>query len=508
MQTSSAVGAAIATRPQLGFSGGHVGSMRSHAAVLEGVALLRPVYWIAGCLAAAVALRYGGIEAATITFAALIALWAFAEPRTTLWLSTAFMVFLFVFFQREAPLGDELPEEFFFWGSGLALITAGLIVAALFSSHVSWAAARKRFVAPASLAMLGMLFAVLAASVYGMFVGNDPFAVVRQLFGCVLLPVSYFLGLALLRSSGDVSLWIHRACWCVALGSLWYAVKLSFASAALGYYYREQSPLAGYAGAIGVIAFSKLIEERQAWPWLLAFGHLAVCAVAILLMGSRAALASLIVGAGVLIIVTFRRRGTGAMMTATLLVVGAFAGAMYLGNQMIKKTGLAGDIARRFVITVSEDASFRGRMSQMGYVIEEFERHPVLGAGMGSVTVFFAPGMEGRVRVTSVDNGWGYVMLKTGALGLVAFAVLMSFLFRDSFRGQSRMMAGSLRADRMALLGVLVYGLTVFWSGPAFFHFTSAAFFGVLMSGTVILAEASRSTARASAVAELPTAMD
>jgi O-antigen ligase len=170
---------------------------------------------------------------------------------------------------------------------------------------------------------------------------------------------------------------------------------------------------------------------------------------------------------------------------------------------MIKKPGLAGDISRRFVIAVSEDASFRGRMSQMGYVVQEFERHPVLGAGMGSVTVFFAPGMEGRVRVTSVDNGWGYVMLKTGALGLAAFAILMTFLFRDSLQGLSRMAAGRLRSDRMALLGVLVYGLTVFWSGPSFFHFTSAAFFGVLLSGTVVLAEARRSSERAPAAAEL-----
>jgi len=508
MQTIRADGRAAISRQPLGFGVDRIESWNDRAAVLEGVALLRPVYWIAGCLAAAVALRYGGIEAATITFAVLIALWVFAEPRTTLWLATAFMVFLFVFFQREAPLGDELPEEFFFWGSGLALITTGLVVATFFSSQVAWVSARKRFIAPASLAMLGMLFAILVASVDGLFVGNEPFAVVRQLFGCVLLPVSYFLGLTLLRSSGDVNRWIGRVSWCVALGSLWYAVKLSFASAALGYYYREQSPLAGYAGAIGVIAFSGLIEERRAWAWLGALAQFAICVFAILLMGSRAALASLVAGAVVLVIVMFRRRGVGAMALAALLVAGAFAGASYFGNQMVKKSGLAGDVSRRFVITVSEDASFRGRMSQMEYVVQEFERHPVLGAGMGSVTVFFAPGMAGRVRVTSVDNGWGYVMLKTGALGLAAFAVLMTLLFRDSFQGLSQMTAGRLRSDRMALLGALVYGLTVFWSGPSFFHFTSSAFFGVLLSGTVVLAEASRLTARAPAVAELPEVAD
>ena len=323
MRTSSTGEGTFVTRPSPGFSAGRIGSRRDQVAVLEGVALLRPVYWITGFLAAAVALRYGGIEAATITMAALIALWGFVEPRTTLWLATAFMVCLFVFFQREAPLGDELPEEFFFWGSGLALITVGLVVATFFSAQVAWVAVRKRFVVPASLAMLGMLFVILVASVDGLFVGNEPFAVARQLFGCVLLPVSYFLGLALLRSSGDVDFWLRRVTWCVALGSLWYAVKLSFASASLGYYYREQSPLAGYAGAIGVIAFSELIEKRQGSSRFLAISQLAVCVFAILLMGSRAALASLVVGAGVLVIVAFRRRGVGAMVLAALRIAGA-----------------------------------------------------------------------------------------------------------------------------------------------------------------------------------------
>src|SRR5579864_7104731 len=100
----------------------------------EGVALLWPVYLVLGSMGAVAAFLLAGIEAASLTIAAFIALWAFVEPRTTLWLGTAFMIFLFVFFQTTAPLGDELPEEFFYWGIGIALITAGLTVATIFSS--------------------------------------------------------------------------------------------------------------------------------------------------------------------------------------------------------------------------------------------------------------------------------------------------------------------------------------------------------------------------------------
>ena len=472
-----------------------------------GIALLRPVYWIGACIVAGAAFYFGGLEAVTFAIAVLIALWAFAEPRTALWLLTAFMVYLFVFFQREAPLGDELPEEFLFWGIGVALITGGLVTATIFSSHVDWSLVRKRLVMPTSFAMLCMLFAVLAAASYGLFLGNESFVVARQTFGCVILPIYYLLAVALLRSAADVEHWLRRSCWCVALGSAWYAVKLSSASAALGYYYREQSPLVGYAGAVGVIAWSTLIEERRPWLRLQALAQGTACLLAIILMGNRAALASLLAAAGVLSVVAFRRRGIAAMAMAALLVSGAFAGVAYFGNQMLERRGLTGAIAGRFVITVSEDHSFQGRMAQMDFVVREFERNPVLGAGMGSVSVFFAPGL-GRVRVTSVDNGWGYVMLKMGSLGLAAFAALMALLFRDAFQALFRAEARPLRPDSMALLGVLFYGLVVFWSGPSFFHFTSAAFFGTALAGIVVLAEARRSIAGVPPHATFPAAPD
>jgi hypothetical protein len=475
--------------------------------VPAGLALLRPVYWIAAALAAGAAFHYVGIEAATLTFAALIGLWAFFEPRTSLWLATAFMIYVFVFFQREAPLGDELPEEFFFWGTGLALITAGLAAATLFTSQVDWPLLRKRALAPASIAMLGMLLAILAASVYGLFAGNEPFAVARQLFGCVLLPVYYFVSLALFRSAGDAENWLRRVSWCVTLGSLWYAVKLLSASAARGYYYREQSALVTYAGAVAAVALCGFAERR--WTTKIRAGfQFVVCVLAILSMGGRASLAGLVAAAGLLFLLAAYRRGLAAIAVAALLLSGVVAGGTYAGNFLLERPGLAGDIARRFLITLSQDHSFQGRMAQMGYVVDEFERHPVLGAGMGSVTVFIAPGEQGRIRVTSVDNGWGYVMLKMGAVGLAAFSLTIALLFREAFRHLEAAGRGRLRSISLAFLGLLAYSLVTFWGGPLFFHFTDVAFFGAALGAIVVLAEARRSVASMPPRAAPPAAAD
>ncbi|HTS13127.1 MAG TPA: O-antigen ligase family protein [Candidatus Limnocylindrales bacterium] len=462
--------------------------------VPEGIQLLGPVYWIAGGMLAGVSFRYGGIEALTIVLAILVALWAFADSHNALELCTLFMVYLFVFFQREAPLGEELPEEFFFWGAGVALITAGLCGAALLSSGTSWPLVRKRMTSWPSLAMWAMLIMIVGAAANGLFLGNQPFAVVRQLFGCLLLPTYYFIALVILRSSDQVARWLVRSSWAVALGAAWYVLKLLSASMARGVYYREQSPLTGYAGVIGVVAFAGILEQRNLWRKATAFVQASICSTAIVLMGNRAALASLTIAAGLLVIVCVRRRGWLATTLATIVVASAIAGAFYYGNRFLDNRGIGGDIARRFIIKVSDDRSFQGRMAQMDAVMDVIRKRPVLGAGMGSETVFVAP-EEGRLRLTSVDNGWGYVMLKTGLLGLAIFVAFLALILRESLRNLLRSTPGTLRSNSLALLGLLLFGLVVFWSGPSLLHFTSAGFFGTALAATSVLAESRHAAA-------------
>ena len=460
----------------------------------SGVQLLRPVYWIGAAIVAGVAFHFGEIEALAISLAALIALWSFVEPRATLWSATLFMMFLFVFFQSEAPLGEELPQEFFYWGTGVALITAGLCAATLFSRKADWPLARRRFRAPASIAMLCMLLMIIGAAANGLFLGNAPFAVARQVFGCTLFPVYYFASLALLRSAEDVDRWLKGIQWAVALGAFWYVQRLSIASFTLGRYFREQSPITTYAGAVGAIAFAILLDGRRPWRWLQAFAQFAACAMAIIMMGNRAALASLTIAAGLLVIVCVRRRGWLATTLATIVVAGAIAGSFYYGNRFLDSRGIGGDIARRFIIKVSDDRSFQGRMAQMDAVMDVIRKRPVLGAGMGSETVFLAP-EEGRLRLTSVDNGWGYVMLKTGLLGLAIFVAFLALILRESLRNLLRSTAGTLRSNSLALLGLLLFGLVVFWSGPSLLHFTSAGFFGTALAATSVLAESRQAAA-------------
>jgi hypothetical protein len=459
------------------------------AALPEGLALIRPIYWVAGSIAAGAALVYGGIETASFVTAAIIALWAFVEPRTTLWLCTAYMIFLFVFFQTTAPLGEEVPEEFFYWGIGIAFITTGLVAATFFSSQVDWALARERLGAGTSIAMLAMLLVILAATVYGLFAGNQMFAVMRQLFGCLLLPVYYFISIVLLRSAADVELWLRRVSWVVAIGSAWYVQRLSLISFAHGTYYREQSPLVAYSGAIAVMAWSQLIVRRRMGPRLQALAHLLLCLSAILLMGNRAALGSFLAASMALsLLVVWRRRVFTLALIACLLPIGIGV-APYVMTRLIESRGLAGYITDRFIFVLSEDQSYQGRLAQTDVVMNMVGNQPILGAGMGSENTFIIPGEQHRVKVASVDNGWGYLLLKMGYVGLAAFLTLVTVLLKNGLSGLGGVRNAALRANRLAAIGVFLYALVSFLGGPTFFHFSVAPFFATALGSLVVLGE-------------------
>lgn len=471
---------------------------KPHAA--SGFALLRPVLLVAGAIAAGVAFYLGGIEAATIAIAAAIALWAFVEPRAALWLATAFMAYLFVFFQSTAPLGEDLPAEFLFWGIGVALITAGLTLACLFSRQVDWGHARRRLASPASNAMLAMLLLILASSVYGLEAGNQFFAVARQLFGCLLLPAYYFAAVVLFRASEDVALWLRRVSWVVALGSLWYAEKLSSLSFARGTYYREQSPLAAYGGAITVVAWIAMLHERRILRWLEALAQFLACISGTLLMGNRAALGSAAIAIAVMTALILWKRRILFLALAMTLVPIAVGLAPYLTTRLLESRNLTGMIAGRFIFALEEDQSYQGRVAQMEVVMNTVNDRPVLGAGMGSTNTFLMPG-EHRLKVASVDNGWGFLLLKMGYLGLAVFLALLGFLLKSGLQELGRTADRSRRKTRLAIIGVFFYALVSFFGGPTFFHFSVAPFFAAFLGAQVGLSEAA--TSRASGCEEI-----
>lgn len=459
--------------------------------------LSTPAFWIVAAIASGAALALGGIAALTIALAVAIGLWAFIKPESALWMSTAFVVFVFVFFRLVPPSGPVLPEEYFYWGYGLLIITAGLGAALFVSRRVDWRLAKNRLRTPASRAMLLMLLVLFVSSIYGVLMGNDSFAVARQFFSSVLLVIYYLLAIAILRTPRDVDLWLGRVRWVVVLGAAWYGLKLALTSFTEGSYYRETSHLAGYAGVIAAVAWNEMLHPRHPSAWLRYGLQLVCCVSAVLMMGNRAAMGSLVVVALFLISLTALRRNVTVLVVACCLALLTGILVPQALERLTQTRGLTGEIATRFFDPLAEDRSYLGRVAQWGVVVERVTEQPILGDGMGGEFTYLAPGESYLWTTTYVDNGWGFVLLKMGLLGLGAFLVLLGVFLRCAFKRLETAGSSRLHVNRLSLLAVLLFGLVSFLSGPTFFHFSGSGFFGAVFGSILVLAEARQQVADA-----------
>jgi O-antigen ligase len=433
-----------------------------------------------------------GIEAATMLLALLIGGFALVQPRSGLWASTAFMVYAFVFFQRSSQAGSEMPWEFYYWAAGISIITLGLCIARLRVPRGRSSSTKTPQQAKFDRAMLLMLLVILVAALYGLYEGNNFLAVARQLFGCLLLPVYYWLGKSFFRTPEDVDHWLHLVSWAVVAGAGWYAAKLAVMSVWEGAYYREQSQLGTYVGAIGAVLFVQFLEGRRFRKRLLLGAAFVVCVLALVMLGARVITGSL---AATSLIFAFVRREKRSLARrflglAFLVAVGSFAVTAFA--QLVQEPGLLGQIADRFSpYQLDEDNSYVGRLAQWQEVADITQQHPLLGAGLGaefSYSFLLAAGTPQSYVTTYVDNGWGFVLLKMGTLGLVAFLFLAGTFLWFGLDRVAHCSDPGVKLIHKCLLAIVLYGLIGFIGGPSFFHFTQSGFFGTACGALAALA--------------------
>jgi O-antigen ligase len=454
--------------------------------------LLRPVFWIGGMVLVGLSYALAGEEGMSIALSLLIALWALIEPSTALWMSTGFMVAMFSFFRRTAPHGEELPEELIYWGTGLLIISLGL-VAGLFSSRaVGWSALKSRLRTRNSAAMALMVLVCLLASLYGLWVGNSLAVVARQLAGFALWFGYYFITLAVVRTHAEVDRLLRWLRWVVVAAAALYLGKLVLANLGAASWYREASHLAFMSGTIAVVVWNELLHAPNSIARLRYGAQFLCCVATILFMGSRASLGSLIAVATAMPFLLFalRKKHLATLITACCLLAGAMAWGPAWVERLHARSDLVGQMADRFLIVPQEDPSYVGRTEQWRVVLETVKQKPILGAGMGSEFGFFAPGYRWQVRTTFVDDGWGYLLLKTGLLGLAGLLLVLVFFFASALKGLTAVRVPRLEVNSISLLMILLYQLIGFLSGPTFFHFSGAAFVGTVFGCIVVLSEA------------------
>jgi hypothetical protein len=231
---------------------------------------------------------------------------------------------------------------------------------------------------------------------------------------------------------------------------------------------------AGFAFVLAVA--SRLVPKAESTAkavWVSA----CVLLPAVVLSGSRGILGTVVLTSLLVVMISRGRlllRLSPLLLTITLLVSLVVLRANY---EVIEEYVIA-----KFVIAPDEDASFLGRVAEMQAVAEAVQRNPVLGSGTLASYTFFDP-LFGLRETPFVDNGLGYLLMKTGLLGTAIFSLLVVAWLR---------LLWSLRkltsADSLVPIVTLLFYLAFLPFGSGFFDLKYSWLIGIMCGYSLYLA--------------------
>lgn len=213
--------------------------------------------------------------------------------------------------------------------------------------------------------------------------------------------------------------------------------------------------------------------------WLAA----AILFLAILLCGSRSVLGSV-----VLVILAFvlawhaKTRLRLGLLAAVGTLVFLLGPSLAPASLFDSEESLLGSLSKRFLSSPTEDTSFLARGSEMLAVAEAVRENPLLGRGPLASYSFFDP-IYGWIDTTFLDSGVGYLLMKTGLLGMGIFC-----WFAIAWLKMTKRLRRLVPLGTIPLLTSFVFYLVFLPFGPSFFEFQHSWFIGMVVGQTVQLA--------------------
>jgi len=196
---------------------------------------------------------------------------------------------------------------------------------------------------------------------------------------------------------------------------------------------------------------------------------------AIVLSGSRGLTGAAFLAIFVLV-ASWRTRSLLRLSPILLVALLAVAVVLRSHSQLVEEY-----VVSKFLITPDQDPSFGGRVAEMEAVIEALQRNPVLGSGTLASYMFFDP-LFGWRESAFVDNGVGYLLLKTGLLGTGLFVLLVL-----SYLKVLRQLRQSVAAAALIPMVVFVFYLAFLVFGSAFFDPRYSWLVGILCGYSLYL---------------------
>ncbi len=376
----------------------------------------------------------------------------------------------------------------------ISVIAASLFVGLWFrpGRAYDWRLSQYRGVRRSTAALVAVLFLALAHGYFTSVTTPGLVDVLRECSGWMTFLLFIFLGYRLPASSEETEKAYAR----LRLSALAYAAffvvrfinlssSLGAENAASGYGY-SQRDMAYYAGLAFVLAIAQALASEVKWAWSKSLPAGLLLLSAVLFSGSRAvAVCTLVVPLLFLLVWHRKSRLLLGLLGMVAMLIVLFGTSLVFRSRRDFQGGIPGYVSKRFLSLSAQDGSLMDRTSQVMAVAEAVRENPLLGRGPLAPYLFFDTQWGWR-ETTFLDNGIGYLLMKSGLLGtgiFIWFAVVWL------------QMAGGLRRAFPGLVVVplasFVFYLAYLPFGTAFFQFQHSWFIGLLAGQTILLASRS-----------------
>lgn len=403
-------------------------------------------FFIAGASVAAVA---GGMKYVVIALAVLMAGLVYKKPNEGIAAGVVFLIACFVVLPPSGRFDGTIENwEMYYWAGGLLIITlaagAGLGV-------------RNLLRVPAAVKVF--LLVAVAAAFVGFSKGGSLSYVSRQLYGSILLAV-YF---AIAYRIGDEELFLRRLRTAGLMGAVVFFLYYAAVFSEYGFH-KEMTMLGTLEGTIAILCVAVGLP-RKSLAWVIS-GAITF-AVPLLLFWRHVILMCVF---GVFLTLAMKAATKKAKLvfysaSALLLIPSMFP----WGAELIAERAMNSAAVERVLPAGARDASsLMDRDLQLLAGVEVLQRSPLLGDGFGNELAWDSP-VRGAISQAFVDNGWVYVAVKMGVLGLIAFGWFLFTVLRCVSRNSL--------AISVAVLALI---LIAQFSEPDFFQFASSPLCGAL----------------------------
>jgi len=389
----------------------------------------------------------------------------------------------------EGHWGGEAPAPLWYWGIAIGLPAAAALAVLTFGRK---SPNHGNCTRPLPSALKAFVAAILLATFYGYLQGNGIGIILRQGSGIFFLFLFMFLGYRLAPTATQLLDTFDKVRRVLIAYGLVYLVRYiylnikSVGELSEGTFLREPSPPLFFCGLFAALSIgeslfrAKRVDSPRFW---IGTGVLGIAAI---FSGSRADVACMFFTIVFFFLLRFVSHPfrLGVSLTAVALVFAWFKEALY---SIVQSTALLQHLAGRFLVSPESDSSFLQRSSQMVAIWEVFRSRPLLGQGIGASLVWFDPAGFEWVETAFVDNGFGYLLFKTGCLGALAFLWFLAVLFKKTWR------IWNFTEDPvfLCILGTLVF-YTAFLPFEAVFFQFLFCFWVALVMGYLLRADATQ----------------